>query len=150
MFICLNPSTADEDTNDNTVRRMVGFAKKWGYGTLLVLNAFAFRSPYPKDLKTIEDPVGPENDWWIKTCAEQSSIMIGAWGNHAVYKDRSIVLKSMFNDFQTFGVTSKLEPKHPLYVSNDAMLIPYSEAINKPGYTKLKEAQDGDLLTFLR
>lgn len=30
MFVGLNPSTADETMDDQTIRRCVGFAKQWG------------------------------------------------------------------------------------------------------------------------
>ncbi len=31
IFIMLNPSTADGDQDDPTIRRCVGFAKAWGF-----------------------------------------------------------------------------------------------------------------------
>ena len=39
----LNPSTADAQTNDPTIRRCLQFAQAWGYGTLEVVNLFAFK-----------------------------------------------------------------------------------------------------------
>ncbi|MCL6576102.1 DUF1643 domain-containing protein [Kyrpidia sp.] len=61
VFIMLNPSTADDDQDDNSVKRCIGFAKKWGFGSLEVVNLFAYRTPNPEKLSQVEDPVGMEN-----------------------------------------------------------------------------------------
>ncbi len=60
-FLMLNPSTADATEDDPTIRRCLGFAKEWGYGSLVVVNLFALRSPNPDALRENDDPVGPEN-----------------------------------------------------------------------------------------
>ena len=63
-YVCivgLNPSTADTQKNDPTIRRCIGFAEEWGYENLCVMNLFAWRATYPRDLKNAADPVGPEN-----------------------------------------------------------------------------------------
>ncbi len=65
MFIGLNPSTANADTDDPTIRRVVRFAKSWGYHGVYMLNLFAYVTPYPEELKKCLDPVG-ENDMYIK------------------------------------------------------------------------------------
>jgi hypothetical protein len=57
-FIGLNPSTADETTDDPTVRRCVGFAKRWGYDRMVMLNAFAYRATDPKALYALTTTVG--------------------------------------------------------------------------------------------
>lgn len=61
LFIMLNPSTADANIDDPTIRRVISFAKSWGYGGVYVGNLFAFRSTDPKGLKQIADPVGENN-----------------------------------------------------------------------------------------
>ena len=50
-FIMLNPSTADAQEDDPTIRRCIGFAKAWGYGGIVVTNLFAYRATNPKELK---------------------------------------------------------------------------------------------------
>ena len=67
LFIMLNPSTADADADDPTIRRVVNFAKSWGYGGVFVGNLYAFRSTDPKGLKHTEDPVGEENIAHVQT-----------------------------------------------------------------------------------
>src|SRR5437588_2477108 len=64
-FIMLNPSTADAINNDPTIRKCVGFARRWGCGLLQVVNLFALRATEPRVLRAAADPVGPENSRWI-------------------------------------------------------------------------------------
>lgn len=49
-FIGLNPSTADEQKDDPTVRRCIGFARAWGYDRVEMLNLFAFRAKDPREM----------------------------------------------------------------------------------------------------
>ena len=62
LFIGLNPSTATETKNDPTIRRCMGYAKDWGYGSYIMGNIFAFRSTDPKNLRKTHDPIGSETD----------------------------------------------------------------------------------------
>src|SRR5262245_35048856 len=50
MVVGLNPSTADEHTDDPTVRRCIGYAKRWGYAGLRMLNVFPYRATDPREL----------------------------------------------------------------------------------------------------
>lgn len=65
-FIMLNPSTADADQDDPTIRRCVGFAKALGCGALEVVNLYAYRATNPRDLLRQDERVGPENDYWLR------------------------------------------------------------------------------------
>ena len=56
MFIGLNPSTANEITNDPTIRRVQRFAFDWGYGGVYMMNLFAYITAYPKELEHAESP----------------------------------------------------------------------------------------------
>lgn len=61
LFIGLNPSTANENMDDNTIRRVKRFAHKWGYGGVYMMNLFAWVTKEPKELLLAKDPVG-DND----------------------------------------------------------------------------------------
>jgi hypothetical protein len=58
VFILLNPSTADAFKDDPTVKKCISFAKHWNFGSLEIVNLFAYRSTDAKYLKNISDPVG--------------------------------------------------------------------------------------------
>ena len=73
MLIGLNPSTADENKDDPTIKRCVSFAKHWGYGGLIMVNIFAYRATDPRKMKKATDPVGPDNDKWIRKLARLSA-----------------------------------------------------------------------------
>ena len=51
LFIMLNPSLADNYKDDPTIRRLIKFAKLFGYGGFYVGNLFSYITPYPKELK---------------------------------------------------------------------------------------------------
>lgn len=125
FFICLNPSTADAEDDDKTVRRIIGFARDWGFGGVLIGNLFALRSRDPSALYKSADPVGPDNDMYLRQMAEQSELIVAAWGNHGRYLKRSDVVRKMF-PMKCLYVNCTGEPRHPLYVTEDEQLKDYA------------------------
>ena len=124
-FIGLNPSTADETTDDATIRRCIGFAKKWGYGGLYMVNLFAFRATQPSVLFRAADPVGLRNDGYILRYSSKSALTVAAWGNHGDFQDRAEqVCDGLFEqgDLRCFGKTKNGSPKHPVRLASKTRL----------------------------
>jgi hypothetical protein len=116
-FIGLNPSTADASQNDPAILRCINFAKQWDASTLIVVNLFAYRSTNPRFLKDAVDPVGSENDAWLKKAVMKSDIVIAAWGNRGTFNQRDEVVRKMFpNQLYTLRLTKRGMPSHPLYL----------------------------------
>ena len=90
LFIGLNPSRADGERDDPTLRRLIRFARGWGYGALEVLNLFAAVSPSPATLRRLADPVGSSNDAWIarRLAACPAATLWLGWGAHGGWRDR--------------------------------------------------------------
>jgi hypothetical protein len=89
MFIGLNPSTADEYTDDPTIRRCIGFTKDLGFSAMVMTNLFAFRATKPEDMKASPNPIGKENDKYLIEIANEAAIVIAAWGTHEIYLARN-------------------------------------------------------------
>ena len=66
LFVGLNPSRADAVRDDPTLRRLVAYGRRWGFGRLEVLNLFAWVAPNPGALRCCDEPVGVDNDSWIQ------------------------------------------------------------------------------------
>ena len=120
-FILLNPSTADETENDPTIRRCIGYAKAWGYGSLVLGNLFALRSTDPKGLRQVADPVGPDNDdWLLRIAKEAGGKVICGWGNHGALNGRgravAVNLAAAGVRPLALTVTTDGSPGHPLYL----------------------------------
>jgi hypothetical protein len=115
LFVGLNPSTADESTDDATVRRCIGFSKSWGYGGLFIANLFALRSKCPSKLRRVNDPVGPDNDEWLLTLARASSLVIAAWGTKGKLGGRDAAVLRLFPSIHCLDLTLSGCPRHPLY-----------------------------------
>lgn len=126
VFIGLNPSTADEQKDDPTIRRCIGFAKAWGFPGLMMLNAFAYRATLPVDMFAQSDPVGLQNDFWINWAAGQSRIVVAAWGVHGAHRGRQDELRAMLAangvKLHHLGLTKHGFPKHPLYLPKTSVL----------------------------
>lgn len=79
-FVMLNPSIADASLDDPTIRKCIGFARRWGFGGLTVTNLFAWRSTDPRGIGADPSHVGPENDGFIRAAATFSDRVVFAWG----------------------------------------------------------------------
>jgi hypothetical protein len=118
--------------NDPTLRRIIGFANRQRAGGVLLTNAFGFRTTDPAELKRQADPVGPENDMWLRRASEEGPMVL-AWGNHGSFLSRSSLVRNLFPYKQLFcfGYTKAGEPKHPLYLPYDSRLVAYG--VGEPG-----------------
>jgi len=136
-FIMLNPSTADAEKDDPTIRKCIGFAKRWQCGRLLVVNLFAWRATDPKALLEARDPVGRENDEHIERCVDAAVVSAGrvvcAWGVHGTLLDRNwqvlSQLKHRFSsqvvNLRCLRLTKDGHPEHPLLVPYSIELRPF-------------------------
>ena len=125
LFVMLNPSTADETADDPTIRRCIGLARSWGFGSLAVGNVFAYRTGSPARLKKTAQPIGAANDAWLRRLQRSASLTIAAWGNHGAYLDRSRIVRATLGAPHTLGLTVRGEPRHPLYLRRDVQPAPW-------------------------
>ena len=130
LFIMLNPSAADEERNDPTIRRCIGFARDWGFGFLEVVNLFALMSTDPKGLLETEDPVGPDNDATIQAALKRADKVILAWGNQGSrHRERAAHVMKMALDASNphhLGMTKLGFPRHPLLLPRSTRPTPFS------------------------
>jgi hypothetical protein len=129
-FIMLNPSTADAQVDDPTIRRCVAYTKAWGHSRLVVVNLYALRSTDPRGLWKASDPVGPYNDDHLAAAAEDAELagspLVAAWGAHAKPERVAQVLQLPGMDRLTaLGVTKSGAPRHPLYLRADLTPEPW-------------------------
>jgi hypothetical protein len=115
----LNPSKASAMINDPTLLRVVKFSQRWGYGRCILINAFAYCASDPRELRTADDPIGP--DWvnWFYAALDASSTVMAAWGNNVptrygahIYRMKRILWH--YPNIYCLGRTKSGEPIHPL------------------------------------
>ncbi len=118
-FIMLNPSTADAQQDDPTIRRCIGFAQGWGYGCLEVVNLFAYCTSQPTHLLHVADPIGNNTDRHLLDAVCRSHRVIVAWGNRGIWHDRAqqvLALLPSYIPLHCLGTTKTQQPRHPLYI----------------------------------
>lgn len=134
VFIMLNPSTADANVDDPTIRRCVGFAKREGCSRLFVANLFAWRATDPAELPTADNPIGPDNS--SVTCqlldysASRAGLVVAGWGASGPADAKAIRvdwLRARCDERDVrlwcLGTTKAGHPRHPLYVRSDQPLV---------------------------
>lgn len=131
LFCMLNPSRADGTFDDPTIRRCWAYADFWRCEGLVVVNAFGLRSKSPTLLFKHQDPIGPENDYWLRQAAKTHGDVVCAWGNIAPI-ERVHQVVEIFRQagarLLCLGTNSTGQPRHPLYVRADQPLIPWEFA----------------------
>ncbi len=130
-FIMLNPSTADEQQDDPTIRRCISFAKSWGGHSLEIVNLFSLVTTDPRVLPMFGDSVGEKNDEWIMAASQRmggAGIVVAAWGVRGKLWGRGNQVLSMLHEadvnVRSFGLTKDGYPKHPLYLKRTAPILP--------------------------
>lgn len=136
MFIGLNPSTANEISDDNTIRRVIRFAHDWGFGAVHMMNLFGLVTPNPDDLKKCPDPVG-ENDKWLMEAHGKCNEVIFAWGSFPEATERAKKVIEMFPSAKALIINRDGTPRHPLYVPATTKRVPFKynlmvANLNKP------------------
>lgn len=133
----LNPSTADDQQDDPTIRRVKSFTQAFGYQRLIVVNLFPYRATSPADLKLAPDPFDILHDYNRKAWRAAAALLgdegkiVCAWGSHGTFR-------RAWEDFVIFrrhglhhlGLTKSGQPKHPLYLPGDTPLIEWENPLS--------------------
>lgn len=126
LHICgLNPSTADHQKDDPTIRREIDFAKRWGFDGLLKTNLFDLRATDPKVMMAHLRPCSHDNDNYIYACVIRSGLDLAAWGVHGSHNNRASEIAPKYM-WRCLGKTKDGFPRHPLYVRADTQPIQFN------------------------
>jgi hypothetical protein len=133
VWILLNPSTADENALDPTLRRVRTWSEGWGYRYITIVNLFAWRATKPASLLRVPDPIGPDNDREILQAVEEAAEVVLAWGAIAPrLRPRARAVEELLEKAdqlegaRSLGVTKAGEPRHPLYLPGGTELEDYT------------------------
>ncbi|ARR57253.1 hypothetical protein HY78_18905 [Rhizorhabdus wittichii DC-6] len=127
-IIMVNPSTADAENDDATIRKLRGFGARHGWGRLIVGNLFAFRSTDVRALATAPDPIGHDNGYRLAEIFLDADRVIFAWGPTSKLPSRlrdrwrevDRLARAMHTEPMSLGEPAKDgHPCHPL-------MLPYS------------------------
>ena len=122
LFIMLNPSLADNYKDDPTIRRLIKFAKLYGYGGFYVGNLFSYITPYPSELLDKDLMFSKKNIHEIKKMTGLIKDVVYGWGNSF---EEPEWLKQIISNPKCFGKNKNKTPKHPLYLSYNNKLVDY-------------------------
>ena len=127
LFVLLNPSNGDENSDDPTVRRCIGFARSWGFGSMAMANLFALRTQSPDVLAQAAAPIGRSNDAWLEKLQDSTQLTIAAWGNHGHLLGRAAEVRPRLSNLHILGMTQLGEPQHPLYIAQTENYQPWEQ-----------------------
>ena len=141
-FIGLNPSKANEHSDDPTIRRCIGFARRWGVPWLNVVNLSPLAATDPDDLKA----AGPEpgdviarNLEHVASVTGGGEIVVAAWGVLGALEGRG---ELMMGFLRGSGVRSVYcparnadgSPRHPMYMPGTTEPVAYRDfGLAEPG-----------------
>lgn len=128
LFIMHNPSTADADDDDPTIRRCVAFVKSWGYGGFYVGNLTPYRATDPKSLSRLDyHTVYPDhNVTHIEWMMEKCDLFVLAFGVcRSMVAANEIYNLAHPSRWHCISITKDGRPGHPLYLPKGLPPIPF-------------------------
>lgn len=124
--IMVNPSTADAEKDDATIRKLRGFGERYQWGRIIVGNLFAYRATDVRELATAKDPVGPWNDGYLRQMIENSDRLIFAWGRREKQpkplRDRYLSILEMAANRKPMSIGAPAKDGHPCH----PLMLPYA------------------------
>jgi hypothetical protein len=148
LIVMLNPSTADAEIDDNTIRSCIRLCKGLGYGSFEVVNLYAWRATDPDELARVRYSIGERNNATIEAAIGRCDLAICAWGAHPMAESwqRNAEVFNLLSARRPavfcFGLTKSGAPKHPLYIKTGTPLQVYRgwlAAHDKPATHNLAE-----------
>lgn len=132
--VMVNPSTADHTKNDPTIVKVMEFARRLGYGGIIVVNLFAFRATDVNELRAALDPVGPLNRVYIECAMLRTRTTLVAWGASGKLprqlRDqwRTVIRIASLMNRPLYCLTTCNDghPKHPVMIGYDTPFIEWS------------------------
>jgi hypothetical protein len=138
LFCGLNPSVAGsgatKDDNDPTVRKWIGFARRWGCGSIVIVNAYGYVETHSEKLSAVVrrgvDIVGPDNDRYIRAAVDRvvlaSGKVVVCWGAK-ISAARQSEISYVFGDAaMCLGTNKDGTPEHALYIPYERPLVHWS------------------------
>ena len=137
ICIGINPSTAQPDDLDNTLKSVQRIALGNGYDSFLMFNVYAQRATDPDAMERVCNPLlhreNMEAFRYVLSLSDSPAIW-AAWG--AVIEKRGYLkdcLRDMLDIGRKYGaqwycagaITKKGHPHHPLYLRKDEKLRPF-------------------------
>lgn len=135
VFVMLNPSTADSESDDPTVRKCCGFASRAGYPGMVVVNLYAIRATNPAELRGKPHMliVGSENPKYLEKGMADRDVVF-AWGRHGEELGGPWLLtvkqmaKRIARSLGYLKILDGFVPAHPLHLSYRETIQPWRVA----------------------
>ena len=133
----VNPSTADAEIDDQTIRKDMGFGRRLGWGRIIKGNKFAFRTTDIRRLRVAYDPVGPDNDVHLEQIMRDADVHVAAWGPlgklphdlRGRWRRVVAIAERVGCPLFCFGVAADGQPRHTLMLAYATELVPWRFSI---------------------
>lgn len=129
LFIGLNPSKADGKDDDPTIRRCISFARRWGYGGMVMMNLFLFVTPYPEEL--IGENAGMYQAINLNKMENiKCEDVVLAWGSFKILRQHESHIQrviDLFPNAYCLGRNKDGNPKHPLFLKSTTKLTLFNK-----------------------
>ena len=137
ICIGINPSTAEPDNLDNTLKSVERIALGNGFDSFIMFNVYAQRATKPDDMEKVCNPAlhreNLEAFRYVLSLSQETAVW-AAWG--AIIEKRAYLtecLRDMLAVGQELGaqwycagaISKKGHPHHPLYLRKDEKLKPF-------------------------
>lgn len=123
-FCGVNPSTAGDERNDQTIRKDIGFTTRWGGTHLIKFNVFGYVATDVRELKRVDDPYGPDQERHLTEILAACDVLVPCWGNRnklpahlrPALRRMTERLRDSGKPVMVLGYTASGDPLHPLFL----------------------------------